>query len=313
MEYKIFRLTFDSSVHLGDGSLDGYSINLRADTVFSALCIEALKIGGNEALTRLVSYAQSGLFLISDAFPFIKNEYYFPKPFIRLLSGDDDGSPGLKKVYKKLKYIPLDMADDYFRGEFDANTVSYITGKLDEKLGKPYITMRAAVRLPDDALPYHVGIFSFFKDAGLYMIAGADKEALPLLRELFGCLSVAGVGGKRSSGLGRFSIEEVPVPKNITARLTGNYPAYMTLSVSLPDNNEIEKTLGDATYSLIRRSGFVFSENYADEPLRKNDLYVLDSGSVVKRKFDGGIYDVSNKGAHSVYRYAKPLFLGVSL
>ncbi|MCL2217994.1 MAG: type III-A CRISPR-associated RAMP protein Csm4, partial [Defluviitaleaceae bacterium] len=59
--------------------------------------------------------------------------------------------------------------------------------------------------------------------------------------------------------------------------------------------------------------GFVFSETYSEEALRKNDLFALDSGSVVRSRFKGGVYDVSHHGSHPVYRYAKPMLLGVKL
>ena len=313
MEYRIFRLIFSGGAHIGDGTLDGRGMQLRADTIFSALCIEAIKMGGEILLSRLVSFAQDGMLLLSDSFPFTHDEYYLPKPIFRVQSYQEDVDSAAKKVFKKLKYIPLSMIDDYLSGKFDTATAADIAARLDEKLGRSSIVARAAVRQPEDTLPYHVGVFTFSKDAGLYIIAGGNDETLPVLRELLASLAYAGIGGKRSSGLGRFSVEEKLAPDDIAIRINGNFPAYMTLSVSLPGEDEIGRTLENASYALVRRSGFVFSETYADEPLRKNDLYVLDSGSVVRQRFEGGIYDVSNKGSHPVYRYAKPLFLGVTL
>ena len=67
----------------------------------------------------------------------------------------------------------------------------------------------------------------------------------------------------------------------------------------------------DANYSVIKRSGFVASEQYADEHLRKHDLYVFSAGSCFLQKFNGDIFDVSSKGKHLVYRYAVPMFMGV--
>ena len=53
------------------------------------------------------------------------------------------------------------------------------------------------------------------------------------------------------------------------------------------------------------------SEFYAEEYRRKRDLYVFAAGSCFKNEFEGDIYDVTNGGSHPVYRYAKPLFMGV--
>ena len=40
-------------------------------------------------------------------------------------------------------------------------------------------------------------------------------------------------------------------------------------------------------------------------------MYVFAAGSCFKNEFEGDIYDVTNGGSHPVYRYAKPLFMGV--
>lgn len=85
----------------------------------------------------------------------------------------------------------------------------------------------------------------------------------------------------------------------------------MTLSMSLPLQDELEHALNGASYQLVKRSGFVNSENYSDVYMRKKDLYVFASGSCFFNKYQGDIYDVSSEGSHPVYRYAKPMFLEV--
>ena len=313
MLYRIFRFIFHEGVHIGEGSLEDRGIVIHADTIFSALCIEALKIGGESMLANLLSVARNNSFMLSDAFPYICDEFYMPKPIYRIQQTSEAYDTSAKKVFKKLRFIPLDMVDDYISGGFDKNTAEYISSRLESGLGKPSIMARAAVRRLGDTLPYHVGVFTFHKGAGLYIISGGDENAIRLFRELINNLSFAGIGGKRSSGLGKFLVEESPVPSDIVTRLTGEYKAYLTMNVSLPDDDGLKQALEGATYSLLRRSGYVFSDTYSDEMLRKNDLYVFISGSFFKFKYKGGIFDVSNNGAHPVYRYAKPLFMGVTL
>ncbi|MBQ3692606.1 MAG: type III-A CRISPR-associated RAMP protein Csm4, partial [Clostridia bacterium] len=41
--------------------------------------------------------------------------------------------------------------------------------------------------------------------------------------------------------------------------------------------------------------------------------YFLGSGSVVRRKFEGDVYEVGENGTHTVYRYSKPIFMEVKL
>ena len=312
MEFSIFRLTFDKGVHIGEGSLEDHGIILHADTIFSALCIEALNMGGEPHLNRLLTLAGGDTFFLSDAFPYAQGEYYVPKPVVKPRINLEDNDPSAKKVFKKMKYIPLDKLDDYFRGVINADAARDMADGLDEKLGKSSLVARAAVRTGDETLPYHVGIFTFRKGAGLYIITGGDEASLTILRGLFSGLAYSGVGGKRTSGLGRFTVVEEPVPNSIAERLTGTYPAYMTLCASMPNEAETETVMANITYTLLRRSGYVLSDTYADDPLRKKDFYLFNSGAVVSKKYIGGIFDVSNGGAHPVYRYAKPLFMGVT-
>ena len=45
MKYYMFRLSFPYGVHFGDGNLDSSNMTFDADTLFSALFIEAVKSG----------------------------------------------------------------------------------------------------------------------------------------------------------------------------------------------------------------------------------------------------------------------------
>ena len=85
----------------------------------------------------------------------------------------------------------------------------------------------------------------------------------------------------------------------------------MLLSTALPRDDELENALLGASYLLERRSGFVFSEQYADDLRKKMVLYVFSSGSCFENRFEGDIVDVSDGGNHKVYRYAKPMFIGL--
>ena len=86
----------------------------------------------------------------------------------------------------------------------------------------------------------------------------------------------------------------------------------MCLSVAIPAEDEKEAIKG-SNYSLLRRGGFVQSENYFETPLKKKVTYSFAPGSCFKKRFKGTILDVSNYGNHPVYRYGKPLFLGVDI
>ena len=85
----------------------------------------------------------------------------------------------------------------------------------------------------------------------------------------------------------------------------------MTLSVCLPQESELDSAMQNASYLVMRRSGFVGSYSYAVKAQKKQDLYVLQAGSCFADTFCGDVYDVSAGGNHQVWRYAVPLFFGL--
>lgn len=146
------------------------------------------------------------------------------------------------------------------------------------------------------------------------MVVGFAKDDVRyLFEELMDSLSFSGIGGKRSSGLGKFSFLTTKMPQEFLKRLNGTGERWMTLSCSLPVKKEMVDVLDGASYILEKRSGFVASELYTKEQQRKRDLYVFAAGTCVKKRFHGDVYDVSDGGSHSVYRYAKPMFLEVGV
>ena len=302
MKYKMFQLSFRNGVHLGGTSLDESLSTFCADTLFSALYQEALK-AGNGLADWLYRSASSGDLLLSDAFPCVDNRIYLPKPMIRPETADNEGDSVLKKAFKKLEYIPADSLDQYMSGRLDAKKENACLKKFAKR------SLRTSASIPDgeETRPFHVGTVQYGEGCTPYFIAGlAGGEEEVRLRELLESLSFTGIGGKRNSGLGRFRIvgeeylDKEPFEKN--------GPWKMALSICLPMDNELESALQGAHYSIKKRSGFVASESYATEMRKKKDLYMFTAGSCFAERFAGAVYDVSDGGAHPVYRYGKPLF-----
>ena len=307
MEYKIYRFAFQSAVHFGRENLDEGEYACCADTLFSALCQEALKMG-DDVLQSLYHYAKDGNLLLSDLFPYMGDTYFVPKPMKRIHAQNSDGNSVLKKAYKKLKYISIELLDSYLDGTYDVFNAPNL-----EKLGHFDMKTAASVRGEEKTEPYRIGTYYYEDGNGLYFILGyQETRALDLVEQLLENLSFSGIGGKRASGLGRFELFSGTVSNHFRKRLGENGKRYMTLSVSLPTDDELETVLRDASYLLRKRSGFVLSERYAPEQMRKRDLYVFQSGSCFAVRFEGDIYDVSDKGGrHPVYRYAKPMLMEV--
>lgn len=309
MEYRLYKLKFTAGVHFGKGSLTDGEIAIHADTLFSALCLEALKLGGKELLEELVALTRQGELLFSDLFPMIGKCCYLPRPFLYIEPREGKGDSSLKKQYKKMSHVPADGLEDYLKGCFPV-------GRMEElkQLGTFFMKTSAAISGREETEPYRVKSFHFQENSGLCFILGSvSKAARSLAEELLESLSYSGLGGKRSAGYGRFQLLTAKMPEELERRLTDEkVSVYMLLSAALPRDGELDAALSHASYQLIKRSGFVESDTYAPEYRRKKDLYLLNAGSCFERKFEGDVYDVSSGGSHPVYRYAKPLFLGVS-
>ena len=91
MRSRLFRLDFDRA-HFGDRGLGSSTVGCAADTVFSALCVEALQAGGQGLLDRLVAAATGGTLRFTDALPYVGDRYLVPKPLAHVRSGEASSS-----------------------------------------------------------------------------------------------------------------------------------------------------------------------------------------------------------------------------
>jgi CRISPR-associated protein Csm4 len=300
-------------VHFGDGRLSDCEYCCAADTLFSALFIEALNLGCSEALREA---AKGGNLLISDLFPYIGDRYYLPKPMLSAQGteparGDQDDSTASiqKKAFKRLRHIPAESYDAYLAGRLDPLQV------LDGfDLGSA--TLHTKVNLTHEnkeyAEPYPVGCFLFNQDAGLYFIVQGDFDLEPILSSL----QYSGIGGERSSGYGRFEYQTCG-DELLEQMLRTTARHKLLLSSAMPGDDELDDDLlVDARYNLIRRSGFVQSTTYAPRLQKKRDFCLFAAGSVFGKRFKGDVFDVSvgtvgRDIAHPVWRYAKAMWIEV--
>lgn len=294
----LFKLSFPAGVSFGGGRLSDSPMALRADTLFSALCIESLRRGGSAE--ELAGLAKSGGLLLSDGFPYGGGKLYGPKPFVR----PQGAGRSKAKRFKERRHIPLAKMRDYADGKLDEADCAG-----DSDFGETELATKAAVsRTGEAAKPYNVRAYRFRPGAGLYFLAVTkDAGTRAMLESLMESLSATGIGGKKSAGYGRFSVE---VSQADELRLGGEAPLYVSLSVGLPKDGEMEAALDGAGYGLVKRSGFVASADCAEGFARRRDLFAFASGSVFRARFEGDVYDVGG-GGHPVYLYAKPVFLGL--
>lgn len=324
MNYFLYKLHFQTPVHFGRPdsalSLETSAESFCADTLFSALCITALSLYGEQALRELCEQARQGSVLFTDGMPWRGDSYYLPKPFI-LSKERQDIPPRLRKAMKRLAWIPV--------SSFDVFVDSIHSGALYEPdehaagFGAHVQTTKANVADGTETMPYQVGSFMFAPDCGLYVLVGCETaEHAELLNKLMTALGLSGIGGKVSAGYGKFTVAAIE-PLDSTAEpqlrwlresLTNEQAErFLLLTTSLPEDQELETAMDGAYYQLTRRAGFVQSRQYASADSKKQEQYFFSAGSMFQRRFHGTVYDVGNRKGHSVYRYSKPIFLGVSL
>ena len=304
MKYVMYKLTFPNGIHIGNGKLSSSDITVHSDTLFSAMCIETLNIGGEKMLSDFVNMAKNNKLVISDALPYILDTIYIPKPMCRIRGEEQDAV--LKKELKKLEYLPIDKLPEYTQGKINPEEIN----KEFSKLGSRGLYQKVLLKYDENNELYSVGIYKFNQNCGLYAIVGCEDEFVENMAEtIMQSLQYSGVGGKRSAGYGRFKYEKCEVP--FLNMLKCDSDRYMTISTCMAADDELESVLDGAAYKLIKRSGFVQSQTYSDTPMKKRDFYMFSKGATFQKRFFGDIFDVSIKGNHPVYKYAKPMLIGV--
>ncbi len=312
MQYKIIKMQFPAGVHFGQRNLEDAGFELYADTIFSALCTEIVQ-EGEEKLNWFVNSAKKGELLFSDAFPFIKDNLYLPKPLKRIERKEVEQSSSVaKKIWKKVLYLQYQDLQNYLKGEMTDEKAKQSVEQF-AGFGCSEVRTQADLQTKEVATPYRVGSFHFCEDCGLYFLLGYEKnEDYEKIVGYIQSLSYTGIGGRRSSGYGRFTAFAQEVPEKLKERIGTGSKTCMSLSVSLPKDDELDAVLPNSEVLWIKRSGFVTSLINTDTYRRRRDLYVMKSGSCVENTFAGDVYDVRNEAAgHAVYRYAKPLWLEV--
>lgn len=295
MEVQAYKLDFQT-VHFGNGNLNESIGSFNASRLYSSLFLESLKLNVDKEFLNL---SKSANFFLSDSFPLKDGEFYLPKPIgypkIPLNSESTRETRRKAKRSKKLRYIKYTDMEDYVEGNCDVD-------KLD---GTDSFFSKSTVVTKKGIDPYEVGITNF--KTSLYILTIKHK----LLDMLMNSLQYSGIGGKRSSGYGRFTVEKLDIPDEFSKNIVVNdseYGVYMTLSTSIPNNDELDAVLLTAEYLLEKSSGFAYSST-SRNLLRKQDLYKFAVGTTLTKTYNGNIFDVRpDDFPHPVWNYAKGLF-----
>lgn len=325
MGYFYYRLNFNTPVHFGQseagGKLEKAGFDFSADSLFSAICTELAQQGELDILEKIVDMAKRGEFLLSDLFPFMDKDgdelYYLPRPFLfrsnesieKLDMKQAKAISAQRKAAKKQQYIRASEYREFLKtmvkGEF------YSIKKPLQDFGGNSLMERVNCR-QSEPLPYYVGQYTFADNAGLYGIVDMPDEFRDQFVSILNSLGLTGIGGKRSSGYGRFTSELfdlddiVDDTKALMDMLeNSNATTQMNISILKPAADEIE-TVKAGQYQLKKRSGFT-------DNIKRDSVYMLASGSCFKKRLNGEVIDISRDYGHPIWRYGRGLFVGLEI
>lgn len=332
MLYYLYKLNFLTPVHFGADfsgiGLEKASPTCHADTLFSSICCEIIKLYGKEELEKWVNRAKNGDFLISDLFPYSSEDLFLPKPAktrTRIENKQNitdklDVSVNKKKM-KKLTHIPV-LDWDLFLGYLEGNEEKFSLPEL-KFFEEATIAKVAIPRSQKDNDLYSIGIYKFEDNSGLYFITGFSDESIqPDFLKVLESLGYSGIGGERTSGYGKFTVKGIKLGQKTNSGseiilfdlLTNKDKEFkMTLSVIAPINKDLLE-VDNSYYTLIPRKGFVYSETYNNGiPVKRKPVVMFNAGSCFKNEIEGDILNLqSNEDeTHPVWRYGKAMMIGI--
>lgn len=243
---------------------------------------------------------------------------------------------GIFKISKSFQAAPLDEVRQQFTQRKKLKKLEYLRASNLEKYlsalktGKSFIEnadfgsvnlMQKVSCRENEPLPYYVAGFSFNDDSGLYLIATFDdKKYSDKFTEILKYLGISGIGGKRSSGFGKFQIiDEIilnetcanedlkAVYKMLTAE---NSKWQMCISSILPTAEDIP-LLKQSYYRLKKRGGFI-SISTGNYNHKKNSVYIIGAGSCFLKKIEGSTIILDKFDGKEILRFGKGIFLGLN-
>ena len=333
--YAILPLRFIAPVHFGDaaqgGGLEEVGLTCRADTLYSALTVEALR-KSQSAFDEWIRKTHDGSIRISDLFPWYGRntnfEFYIPKPVLEVKAGKKTGRETLtearnlsafRKQAKKRAFLRASEMGLYL------DDLAYHTSSLEEE--PTFGTFGADTHFNGrTGKPYGAGSFSFHDNAGLYLLVELSQaEDLDMVTSLMTWTGLSGIGGRRSSGMGKFELAHEPILLeagedwedhdevalyDMLQMADGD--VQMAIAGFLPRAEEAAMA-AEGRGLWVKRSGFTWTEGM-DAPVKEKSIYMMAAGSTFSSRMEGRIADVSTPAVgHPVYRYGKGFFLGVPL
>lgn len=297
MIFTVIKLKPKGPLHIGEREnwREGSKFYIPSDTIFSAICHSYLLLYG-EVDSLLKDFIDGNPpFLISSAFPYWQNDYFFPVPKNQF---------PMDKEIKKIRFLDLNGLKRLLSGKCideikeELKTIPPSPWKMEDI---PRVSLSRWTSHPGENF-FHFGQVTYQKDAGLFLLidfknGNISKKILPT----FNFLAHEGIGGDRTNGKGLFNTPEI---LEIKVDTIVNHDGLYSLSMYYPLPNEL-KDIARGYYEIEDRKGYIYSPS--GQSLRKRSVRMFTEGSIFpsEKKRLGSIADVTPEAfsAHKVYRY----------
>lgn len=268
--------------------------------------------------------------VFSSLFPYWRTAdddlyFYLPKPLLKLEQEEQQSAKSFEEIKQLATKLKKQKKSTYIRASQINSLLKYggSNGQFTvPEFAAPLVAGRVALR-EEKPLPYYVGSYVFSKHSGLYFILGVEhEEEFALIKDLLLSLGYSGIGGKRSSGYGKFELADDELElfddggvydddTAIALMLYNEKSKYqMCLAPVCPCVDEIA-VVKQGSYKLIKRGGFIAS-SAAKDNIKRNSIYMLQEGSCFPERLRGQMLQQTVDGlAHDVYRDGIGMFVGL--
>ncbi len=302
-----------------------------SDTLFGALCWAMRQLFGEAALESWLERfrAETPPLRLSSLLPMVRVNGQV-EPLLPMPQRRPAGALPDRKWLKQARFVDFAAYRWLLSGSGDAPALmsdALIGGPLRDTLpgsgeepqriweiqSRPRVTVDrvsgASALYESAAAHFANGAGGVTVRPGLYLVA--DEGELARVLTCLEFLGEAGIGGERSTGLGRFAIES---PRRSPLPVSESPAAGPTLSLCWPTPGdlargalELPEHLG---YRVVERSGWIASPEWAG--WRSRRVAMLAEGSYLGGAGPGGaLVDCTPEPgrAHAVYRYGFGIFL----
>lgn len=320
-EITLYKLNFNAPLHIGAHGV-GYEETgnmIHSDTLFSAI----MSLWGNFYEDDIESLCKAPPFIISSAFPFKKDMFFFPRPMVRIGKVHEKNDQKEKKL-KKVEFISQGLLESILKGENGNLEFNEKDTFQDDKFWHPnqssfnnnddiLFAERELPRVTVDRNTNSSEIFYFSeivfkKDAGLFFLARfTESQIKQKFEAVLRLLGDEGIGGDKRMGKGLFSLY---IKENFPILSPENADGFLTLSLYYPEETEFSGgILNNASYNLISRKGWLHAPGAMT--LRRKEIRTFTEGSIFNatgKQIYGTNPCVLEKNEeiglrHNIYRY----------